>query len=458
MLDFIPASLHASIREGTNTDDLTAYFQAAAASSKSISAIVTTGTLGVVYVPNGRYHVMKVGIQGVIIRGQSKEGTLVRAYSIGSPADFLFDAMLDVDGVTPNTFGGGWLENISLDGRIPDGTVSARSGVRTYGGGCFMHAVRVDRCDTGFAIGLPIWSVVSNCYAVECNRGFFTFHNTPNDNDNSTLFASCWADRCTSYGFHISQLLYSSFVNCVSQFAGLRNFFVEGDLNGPPAVYSLQFIGCATEGTGVPFYIRKGREISIDNPRIISPSAIVNYITFDDSTGSIRDFSTVSTPGGRKYHLFIDNHAGGTGSIVLLGDGDITTPTATLIYVSAFGPRINGRRAAFLGGGSETLGTLAANVDNLTASVDTTLLRLTSPGGGCSITGLASGTSVMGDRQRIVLKNLSTSDPITLVHESTSSTAANRFTFAAGVDKVIPGFGSVELEYDLTAQRWFNLN
>lgn len=304
--DFIPKSKWNAIDLGTNTDDLTIFFQAAAAAAKSAAAIVSTGNTGGVYIPNGRYHISRVGIQGVVFSGESKEGTVIRAAESGSSAHFMFDAMINVDGITPNTNGNGWIENLNLDGRLSSGISSGRSGVRTYGGGLSMRRVRVDHCHTGFALGLPIWANVSSCYAVQCNTGFYTFHNSAGDNGTSFTALDCWADSCTSYGFHISQLYYSSFINSVAQNCGSLNWFLEGDLNGNTACYSLQFIGCATEGSGVPFYFKRGRDITVINPRIIgSPTS--DFITFDDCTGSIMDFSTVAHPAVGKYHIATTN-------------------------------------------------------------------------------------------------------------------------------------------------------
>jgi hypothetical protein len=69
-----------------------------------------------------------------------------------------------------------------------------------------------------------------------------------------------------------------------------------------------------------------------------------------------------------------------------------------------------------------------------------------------NLTGLAGGT----DGRVIVLRNervLPASDAITLVHESGSSTAANRFFLPAGANVAIPPQASVILRYH--TNRWY---
>lgn len=462
VLDFIPVSKHAEIKAGSNTDDLTAYFQAAVAASVSAASVNATLALGQVYVPNGRYHISKVGIQGVVVRGESREGTVLRAYSAGGSGDFMLDGMLERDGITTTTEGTGWAERLSLEGTMDDGSPSGRSGLRTYGGGNDPHALDIRNVDVGLACGLPIWQRVSNVLAANCNVGFLTFHNSVGDNGTSTVFSACWALNCTTYGFHVYQLYYSQFVGCVSQNAGSINFYVEGNANGNPACYSLMFIGCATEGGGTPFYFKKVRQLTVDNPRIILPDDDVDFIVFDDCTGSIRDFTSVASPGGGKYHLNILNHTGGTGSISLIGDGLITLPAAEATSVSEIGPTVNGVRrlavgGALIGGYVSSPSALASSVNNLGVPVGAAVARLTPASGGTSITGIASGSAGGADGQRLLIHNVSLDDTVTLVSGSASSTAGNRFDLSGGSNIVIPVRGSVELWYDAAIQRWHDV-
>jgi hypothetical protein len=333
VLDFIPAAMHASIAARTNTDNLTAYFQAAAVAANAGDS-TGPGPGGTVYIPNGTYSITKVGIRDTVFVGENRDGVILKAFSAGANADFMLDATLDRDGVTVNTSGNGWAENLTFDSNN-----SARSCLRTYGGGCTPRNLWM-RNTTGYGLrmGLPIWAQVSNCYAADCDLGGFSTYAT-SDTGTSTTFLDCWANSCATYGFHIANLYYSSFINCVSQDSG-TGFYVEGNAGGLSAVYSLQFIGCAHEGTGTPFNFKKCRDLTVLNARVIDAAATVDYITFDDSQGSVRDTSSQSTPGAGKYGLKIINHGSGDGSI-LVDNSTLTYDSAAEVYITQSGGTLN---------------------------------------------------------------------------------------------------------------------
>lgn len=332
VLDFIPQRMHADIKAGRNHDDLTGYFQAAANAATPVREGATTCA---VYVPNGLYHVTRIGIRGLVFRGQSRSGTVLTAFGPGQASEFMLDAMLDRDGVTQNTHGGGWAESLTIDG-----AGSGRSALRLYGGGSYPHDLDIRNAATGLAYGLPIWCRISNVNARSCEVGFHTFHHSPGANGTSAMFEACWALDCSRYGFHITQLYYSSFINCVSQNAGTHNFYVEGDANGGTAVYSLQFIGCATEGAGTPFYFRRCRETTVINPRIIESSGDVHFLVLDDAYGSIIDFSTVQGPAAGCYHIDASRNAA-YGAVLLIG-GDVTFDPAFEDAFTRLGVAVNG--------------------------------------------------------------------------------------------------------------------
>lgn len=334
VLDFIPHRMHAGIAAGTNRDDLTEYFQAAALAAAART--VNDGqTACEIYIPNGLYHISRVGIRGVMFRGQSRNGTILKAVRAGKADDFMLDAMLDRDGRTPNTYGGGWAENLSIDAGG-----SGRSGLRLYGGGSYPHQLDIRNASTGLSYGLPIWCRISNVYVRNCGVGFHTFHQSSGANGTSCIFEACWALDCSRYGFHITQLYYSSFINCVSQNAGRHNFYIQGDSNDVTAVYSLQFIGCATEGKGTPFYFRRCRELTVISPRVLNTADNVHFITLDDAYGSILDFSTVQRPGPGKYHIDAARNAA-YGAVLLIG-GDVTFDPALEEAFTRVGVAVNG--------------------------------------------------------------------------------------------------------------------
>ena len=317
----------------TGTNDSTAAFQAAAVAANN-GIVNGAGPGGTVYVPKGTYLVSRVGLRDTILVGENRDSTIIKCNANAVSAIYFLDAATDRDGTTANTAGGGGFQNLTVDG---NGKTNV-SGVRTYGGGAVIADMKVTGCQTGVALGLPIWATVRNVYSYSNNIGFFTYSGA-GDAATSTTFIDCWADACTTYGFHITQLYYSSFINSVAQNCGTRNWYVEGDANGLPAVYSLQFLGCATEGTGVPFYFKKVRELTVINPRVISPASGVDLITFDNCTGSITDFSTPGALSGGAYHLKVSNSVG-TGTIKVIG-GDVTyspTDSDTTDAVAPVGP------------------------------------------------------------------------------------------------------------------------
>jgi len=302
--------------KGDGATNDTAAFQAAAVAANN-GIVAGAGPGGTVYVPRGTYMVSRVGLRDTVLIGENRDSTIIKCNTNAGSAIYFLDAATDRDGTTANTAGGGGFQNLTVDGNSRTNV----NGIRTYGGGVTIANMVVKNCGTGVALGLPIWTNVRNVYSVSNATGFFTYSGA-GDAATSTTFIDCWADACTTYGFHITQLYYSSFINSVAQNCGTNNWYVEGNANGLPAVYSLQFIGCATEGTGVPFYFKKVRELTVINPRVLAPASGVDLITFDNCTGSITDFSSPGPLTGGAYQLKVLD-AVSTGSIKIFG-GDVT--------------------------------------------------------------------------------------------------------------------------------------
>lgn len=315
VLDYIPSSLHDAIRQGLCRVDVTRFFQAATVAANG-GRMQGDGPGGVVFVPAGTYPVSGVGIRDTIIRGEHRQASRIIASAGAGRGRFLLDAMLDRDGTSANTAGNGHAENLSIDG----GRTGA-SGLRTYGGGCTAHDLNIAGATIGLAAGLPIWSTFSNIHCTNCEIGFHSFAIQSGDSGTSTTFMNCWANGSRRHGFHLTQLTYSSLLNCAAQDSGENGFYVEGDANGSSAAYSLQFVGCGNEGHGRPFYFRKCRDLTVIGARVIVPAADVDHITFDDSAGSIRDFSTVGPPRPPSLSVRLVNHGAPPGGVLI--DGSI---------------------------------------------------------------------------------------------------------------------------------------
>lgn len=311
--------------------DSTAAFQLAAKAANGASTGVGTG--GRISAPNGTFLISKVGIGNTVIVGESRTGTVLKGYGAGS--GYMLDAAIDLDGVTSNTSGGGWVENLTIDGNS-----TGRSGLRTYGGGCQPNNLEIKNVVNGLLMSLPIWASAKHIYVHDFTGIGVATDASSGDNGTSTTFEDVWCLTGPT-GFNIANLYYSSFINCVSQACSVKNWNIDGSANGLSALYSLIFMGCATEGTGIPFYIKNVRDLTVINPRIISPTAGVDLVTLDNCTGSIVDFSTPSALSGGAYHLDIINHSGGAGAIVISG-GDVTYDPTQEQYITLLGVTSNG--------------------------------------------------------------------------------------------------------------------
>jgi hypothetical protein len=339
VLDHIPPTLHASIRQGRCSDDLTRFFQNATVAANA-GKTRGGGPGGVVYVPAGTYPISGLGIRDTIVRGEHRDTTRIVAGPNARRGRFLLDAMLDRDGATVNTGGNGYAESLSIDAGQ-----SGASGLRTYGGGCTAHNLTIIGAGIGLAAGLPIWSTFSNIHCIDCEVGFHSFANEAGDSGTSTTFLNCWANRSRRHGFHLTQLMYSSLINCAAQDSGESGFYVEGNANGSPAAYSLQLIGCGNEGSGRPFYFRKCRDLTLIGARVVAPQSGVDHITLDDSAGSIRDVSTVVPPRSPALSVRLINHSAPPGGVLIDGSIVVIDPGSRSAF-TVLGGSANGLTGA----------------------------------------------------------------------------------------------------------------
>lgn len=97
----------------------------------------------------------------------------------------------------------------------------------------------------------------------------------------------------------------------------------------------------------------------------------------------------------------------------------------------------------------ETTLTLVNGANNNLATGYTTYARIAGPSGAFSITGLEGGEI---GRARVITNT--TSQVMTIAHQSASSTAANRIITDAAADITVGLNGFVTLVYDATATRW----
>jgi hypothetical protein len=317
--------------KGDGTTNDTAAFQAAAVAANN-GIVNGAGPGGTVYVPSGTYLVSRVGLRDTVLIGEDRESTIIKCNANAASPIYFLDAATDRDGTTANTAGGGGFQNLTIDG---DNRTNV-SGIRTYGGGVVIANMRVTKCATGVALGLPIWANVRNVYSYSNTIGFFTYSGA-GDLATSTTFQDCWADTCATTGFYITQLIYSSFINCTSQACGVNGFLVDGNTNGVTSTAALQFIGCANEGgTDIPFLFRKIRDLTVIGPRLISPPSGKDLMQWDDCTGTIIDYGHSGSV-SPNYLLSVTNYTAGVGQIKIVG-GDVTYDISNAGTTSAIAP------------------------------------------------------------------------------------------------------------------------
>lgn len=452
VLDFIPDSEHAAIRARTSTANLTTYFQNAAVAVNR-DTVAGAGPGGMVLVPAGRYRINNVGCRDTVFRGEHGGGTLIQAHTAGT--GHLMDCALDRDGTTANTDGGrGGFISMKLDGRS-----LGYSGLQTYGGFSPLSDLVVTGFVIGVSMGLPIEMLVQRVYSMlNSSKGFHTYSGA-GDLGTSLTMIGCWGDGNTTNNFHIEQLSYSTFIACASQAVGAAGigWYLEGSTNGAGVGSSLHLIGCASEGDlGNPFYLKNQRGLVIDSPKVVSPPASKNIITLDDASGVLQSFQS-PTPGVGFYGVEVMNQTDSNGAVIAVG-GDFTIDPTKMSLFSSVGAQINTNRrshvAGALRGYSITPAGLATSQNDFSVPAGVGELRLTPAVGASSITGFAmSGGNV--DGAEIVIHNLNTStDNITLVHASVSSSASNRINLPGLANVVIPPLGSAVLKYDGTASRF----
>jgi len=167
-------------------------------------------------------------------------------------------------------------------------------------------------------------------------------------------------------------------------------------------------------------------------------------------SGTFSGTSSGTNTGDQTIALVGDVTGSGTGSFTAtLAASGVTAGTYTSVTVDAKGRVTAGTNPA---GGSTanvvtTPTTLSADTNNW--SIGTGDIFRISASAAVNVTGIVAGTS----GQTALLVNVG-SFSITLKHQSTSSSSANRFTVSWAGDCVIPAKGSVVIYYDGTLATW----
>jgi hypothetical protein len=114
-------------------------------------------------------------------------------------------------------------------------------------------------------------------------------------------------------------------------------------------------------------------------------------------------------------------------------------------------PQDSGGNASTLEFGNRTPSTLGTTEDNYDWGTSAYFLRLTANAANTSMTG---GRGTPPDGSVFLIVNIAAAGTLTLVHQSASSSAANRFLCSTGADIVLSPNQAADLIYDGTTQRY----
>ncbi len=184
-------------------------------------------------------------------------------------------------------------------------------------------------------------------------------------------------------------------------------------------------------------------------------------VTDLDTTGGTPDFGTITGGTNTAAAMLVGTGASlaptGSGTIsanryngnAVIAAADIDTAIARLASPTFTGTTNVSQRFDLSGDITPSTITTGQNDYSPTGLSTATVLRVAGDVGYRQITGLAGGA----DGRVLILYNVG-SVPIDLPHESTSSTAANRFTFADSSSYQLRAAESLTLWYDGTSSRW----
>jgi hypothetical protein len=163
---------------------------------------------------------------------------------------------------------------------------------------------------------------------------------------------------------------------------------------------------------------------------------------FPDSTFNIHDEADES----RELTFSVGGIAAATTRVVTAQDAD-----GTMEFTGhAHADLESTETLALQGDITPTILSADQNNYNPTGLADATIVRLEASGADKTITGLAGGA----DGRVIILMNIGTTYNIFLIHESASSSAANRFDNPLALNNSIVPRGMIALIYDSTTSRW----
>jgi len=254
--DFLPEEMCRKIRtnqtDASDADIITACLQAAL---NRLGSQPQQGVSVSLYLPDGTYWVHTLGVQGCMIVGQSRLGTILKCASGGTTA--MLDARVNRDGQKRNTVGSCEIRNLSLDANG-----FARSACALYGGSCILKNAEIygSRGD-GLIVEYVLKTTIENVTVRDnMGNGIIVGVDQPlhrGDVNTSIKMVNIWAKQNRGWGLMGSNINYCAFDNVTTQENGAGGIFLDGAAGGLNAVSNVLFNNCASEKDAGPAYMLK---------------------------------------------------------------------------------------------------------------------------------------------------------------------------------------------------------
>lgn len=303
-----------------------------------LGALVTPGTSVELRLPNGTYLTDPIGMQGVMLSGETRLGTVLKARS-GGP-EGLLDARINRDGRTPNTSGNMMVENLSIDL-----AGHARLGLAAYGGSCMARNLEI--YNSGRDALLLQYVLKTTLENVTCrnNRrdGFVINVDEPlhtGDVNTSINMTNCWSLANGRHGVKAQNINYCVFDNVTTQGSGSNGWEIDGSLGGVVSANCIVFNCCASEeDAGRAFNLKKMRNFMMITPFVLA-APNQHTIFLDDCLGTIVGFTDMAVHKGGTSSLRVVNPPV-LGGVILQG-GDFKMPAREYKFCSFQAAVVNG--------------------------------------------------------------------------------------------------------------------
>lgn len=345
VLDFASPALAAKIVGNTATStDAAATTAAIQAALNRAGSTVTLGSAVPVYLPDGTYWVNFIGVQGAMLIGQSRLGTVLKCASGGSQA--MLDSRINRDGSTANTNGHCIIENMSLDMQGAN-----RAGAALYGGSCIARNVEIYSSAThGLIVQYVLKTTLENV-TVRNNTGNGIVIDVDEplhtgDVNTSIKMINVWCLSNGGWGMTGQNMNYCAFDNVTTQDNGLGGTFFDGSVGGTASMNCIIFNNCASEqDSGPAYHFKNLRNVIMLVPFLLADLAS-DTIILDNTLGEIHGLTDTATHTGGTFTVKFLNPP--TIGGVLFSGGSFTIAASDRKYCSFRNSDVNGSNLSSL--------------------------------------------------------------------------------------------------------------